>query len=228
MNSRNQKEITSEEMTIQDINSEYLGIPRYLLMENAGTQIATICRTLITKKNAKIAIFCGSGGNGGDGFVAARHLHDSFQVEVYLAGPATKIKSKPAKKNYNALLLLKSIKIIEIADSLDVPKIPFESYDLLIDGLLGTGLRNDTLKQPIKAIIEAINQKITTKPIVAIDVPSGLKKDGSIASTIIKVTHTVALHQAKLGTYTNGGIVTVVPIGIRSNFGARNSKTALL
>lgn len=210
-----QNEITSDEMTIQDINSEYLGIPRYLLMENAGTQIATFCKTLITKKNAKIAILCGTGGNGGDGFVAARHLHDKFQVTVYLTGSPMKIKSKPALKNYTALRLLQNIPIIPIQDSEDVKKIDFESYDAILDGVLGTGLHSNAIRQPLKALIEKINVYATSqKPVIAIDIPSGLKKDGTSATPIVKASHTVSLHAPKLGTYKYGGKVELVSIGI--------------
>ena len=217
MTSQKETEISSEEMAIQDINSEYLGIPRYILMENAGIQVALFCRSLLTKKDAKIGIFCGTGGNGGDGFVVARQLHDSFQVEVYIAGSHTKIKSKPAQKNYLALELLNSLPIYEIQDSEDVKNIPFDTYDLILDGILGTGLSSNLIRQPLQALIEAINSHITaTKPIVAIDIPSGLKKDGKPASVMIKATHTVALHKPKIGTYTHGGKVQVVPIGIPS------------
>ena len=215
MSSHNQNEISSEDMAIQDVNSEYLGIPRYLLMENAGSQIASYCRSLITKKNAKIAIFCGTGGNGGDGFVAARHLHDSYQIDVFISGSATKIKSKPAQKNFSALKTLKSIKITEITDSEDVQQISFDSYDLILDGLLGTGLEHSTIRQPLKAILESINSHVSEKRlVVSIDIPSGLKKDGLPASIIIKPTHTVALHKPKLGTYEYGGKVHIAPIGI--------------
>ncbi len=215
MPNNTQNEISSEEMMIQDINSEYLGIPRYLLMENAGTQIATYCKQVITKKDAKIAIVCGTGGNGGDGFVTARHLHDSFKVDVFVTGPSTKIKSKPALRNYNALKFLKNISIRHISDSEDIQALDFSSYDCIIDGLLGTGLRSQTIKQPIRSLIEAINKVGSDqKPIIAIDIPSGLKKDGKPASTIVKATHTVSLHEPKIGTFAYGGKVTVVQIGI--------------
>lgn len=214
MSTQHQDEITSEEMVIQDINTEYLGIPRYLLMENAGAQIATFCEKLL-KKSSKIAFFCGTGGNGGDGFVAARHLHGKHTVDVFVAGSAIKIKSKPAEKNFKALKLLHSINIREIKDSEDVKTLELDKYDLLVDGILGTGLRSNTIKQPLKALIETLNSNSNPKKmLVAIDIPSGLKKDGTAADTIINATHTVSLHKAKLGTYTYGGKVTVVPIGI--------------
>ena len=215
MSSRNQNEISSEEMAIQDVNSEYLGIPRYLLMENAGSQIAHFCSTLLTKKNSKIAIFCGSGGNGGDGFVAARHLHADYYVEVFFTGNELKIKSNPALKNYQALQKLQSIPITRILDSEDVKKVDLTKFDLILDGLLGTGLKSDSIRQPLKALIQAINNRTNTAtPVIAIDVPSGLKKDGTIASPCINATHTVALHQAKTGTYEKGGEVVVKAIGI--------------
>lgn len=215
MSSRNQNEISSEEMAIQDVNSEYLGIPRYLLMENAGSQVANFCSNLQTKKNASIAVFCGTGGNGGDGFVASRHLHPNYKVEVIIIGDEEKIKSKPALKNFKALKKLHSIKITKINDSEDIKTLDLSKYDLIIDGLLGTGLKSNTIRQPVKGLIQAINSRSnTTTPVVAIDVPSGLNKDGSLALDSIKATHTVALHQAKTGTIENGGEVVIRPIGI--------------
>lgn len=215
MTSQNQNEISSEEMAIQDVNSEYLGIPRYLLMENAGSQIASYCSTLLTKKDAKIAIFCGTGGNGGDGFVAARHLHSSFSVEVFITGNEMKIKSKPALKNFLSLKKLPSIKVTKINDSEEVKTIDLTKFDLIIDGLLGTGLKSNTIRQPLKGLIQAINSRTNTETlVVAIDVPSGLKKDGTLAEDYVKATHTLALHQAKTGTFKKGGEVVVKPIGI--------------
>jgi NAD(P)H-hydrate epimerase len=210
-----ENEITTEKMVIQDINSEYLGIPRYLLMENAGAQIANFCRTLITNQNTKIAIFCGIGGNGGDGFVAARHLHNFSSVHVYLNGSQTKIKSKSALKNYLALKNIPKIKIQEIQQLDDIKKISIESFDFIIDGILGTGLRQDKIREPIKTIIELINTfNDLKKPIISIDIPSGLKNDGKQADTIVKPTYTVALHRPKIGTYFYGGTIHIAPIGI--------------
>ena len=85
------------DMMTTDYNCEYLGLSRLCLMENAGKSISDEVATLSTfkfSKPVKIIIFTGSGGNGGDGFVAARHLlNRGFEVEVYCLNALEEIKS---------------------------------------------------------------------------------------------------------------------------------------
>lgn len=72
------------DMAAVDINAEYLGVPRLSLMENAGRAVAEEIGNAVDR--GRVAIFCGPGGNGGDGFVAARHLLNmGFDVEVHLS-----------------------------------------------------------------------------------------------------------------------------------------------
>ena len=91
--------ISSSEMRALETNAEYYGISLLQLMENAGCNIAqeTISRF---PKEKKIAIFCGLGGNGGDGFVAARHLLAAgYSVIVILVGRGRDINHEAALKN---------------------------------------------------------------------------------------------------------------------------------
>mgnify|MGYP000969161046 CR=1 FL=1 len=83
--SRNQP-VSSREMRALETNAEYFGIALLQLMENAGRNIAEeVAKN--TAKGKRVAIFCGLGGNGGDGFVAARHLLTrDFEVTIVLAG----------------------------------------------------------------------------------------------------------------------------------------------
>ena len=101
---------------ILDINSNYLGILRSLLMENAGQEIAKEA-----KRFNNIAIFCGLGNNGGDGFVAARHLASlGKKVKVFaLKGERT----KEAEGNFNILKNLSSVEILELKDSSETEKL---------------------------------------------------------------------------------------------------------
>src|SRR3990172_12548715 len=115
-------------------------------MENAGRSVAqeTISRF---QKNKKAAIFCGLGGNGGDGFVAARHLLAAgFEVIVILAGRSRDISHEAALCNWNILQSIKDkVNLIEVTDSALIPKV---HVGIVIDALLGTGTKGK-LKPPI-------------------------------------------------------------------------------
>ena len=103
--------ITSREMKALELNSEYFGVSRLQLMENSGKSIADEISSRFNPEKTKIAIFCGLGGNGGDGFASARHLvNRGFEVKVIIAGRSREVKDEAAKKNLEALKNLKSIK----------------------------------------------------------------------------------------------------------------------
>ena len=130
-------------MAIIDQNCAYLGIPTYLLMENAGK---AVCQEVITKNsniaNKKIFIFAGTGNNGGDSFVAARHLaYYKPEITLLLLGRSSEIRTEISKMNWDALGNMEySIQRFEIINvqglSNLAPKI--SSADIIIDGLLGT------------------------------------------------------------------------------------------
>ena len=103
---KTEEEISTNEMTVLDINSEYRGIPRTKLMLNAGTAIAEFIKSLFVKNissKPKLAFFCHNGGNGGDGFVAANLLSKLAKIDVYFTSNERSIKSKGALKNYKIL-----------------------------------------------------------------------------------------------------------------------------
>ena len=142
--------ISSKELAILDNNSEWLGIPKSHLMECAGYTFATeIMAQGFVKENSRVAIFCGTGNNGGDGFVVARHLSSyGVKVLVILVGSPDKIRTKEARLNWDILFnnLTYSIKTIFIKDSTDAKAImkiieKDQSYSLIVDALLGTGIR---------------------------------------------------------------------------------------
>jgi NAD(P)H-hydrate epimerase len=196
---KNKKEsdilITSREMRALEINSEYFGVSLTQLMENAGRNIAQEI-ALRFPNNKKITIYCGLGGNGGDGFVAARHLLSlGFQVSVILAGKSKWINHESALKNWIALRNLDNyINIQEISDSSASPE--FNSK-IVIDALLGTGCK-EKLRQPIRKIVDSINTLDATK--IAIDVPTGIDSDtGDVLGVAIKADITITFHKIKPG-----------------------------
>src|SRR5512136_1847082 len=98
-----QQNITSRNMRALEANAEYFGISLLQLMENAGRSVAAEIESRF-KKDQRIVIFCGQGGNGGDGFVAARHLLAlGYSVSVILAGSERDIIHNAALKNWQAL-----------------------------------------------------------------------------------------------------------------------------
>ena len=188
--------ITTREMRALEINAEYFGISRLQLMENAGRNVAVEISARFRPKETTVAIFCGLGGNGGDGFVAARHLAClGFKVHVILAGRASQIVNEEAKKNWEALKALgASIKTYEVQDSSSIPKV---EAGLLVDALLGTGLKGPP-RPPISQMIKLMNDTDAFR--VAVDVPSGIESDsGKILGEAVKADLTVTFHKAKPG-----------------------------
>jgi len=202
-----------------------LGIPGVVLMENAGRS----CAELIKDKLADIAsprvcIFCGTGNNGGDGYVIARHLLNSgFSVVVVIIGDRNKIKGD-AKINLDILERLgQPIERLDLSDS-DIAgrvKAFAAGADMLVDGLFGTGL-GGKLSDEYKQLIESINAQ--NCPILAVDIPSGLGCDtGEPLGAAIKASWTVTFAAVKRGFIRHGptkttaqytGEVFVASIGV--------------
>ncbi len=206
----NKEKITSEKVGILDNNSEWLGIPKSNLMECAGYSFAIeIVNKYALGEKSRIAIFCGTGNNGGDGFVIARHL-SSFRVKstVILVGTPDKIRTNEAKLNWEIISkhLDYSIEIEIVSDSTDIGKIgkiieKNKDYKLIIDGLLGTGIKGK-IREPISSTIDLINRlKEKSKiKIVSIDVPSGLDPNtGDVYDKAVKSDLVITFHRNKKG-----------------------------
>jgi hydroxyethylthiazole kinase-like uncharacterized protein yjeF len=188
--------ISPEEMAAIDTNCRYFGLLPLQLMENAGASLAREIR--LKAKGKKIAVVAGKGNNGGDAFVAVRHLV-GFDVTTYLIGRSKDITTEEARRNWDILKTL-DFKTKEVTDIKDIT---FQDCDLIIDAIFGTGVR-----EPIVglegAAIDAINK--STKPIISVDVPSGLG-----TSKVVRANYTVTFHESKPGLE---GDVTVADIGI--------------
>ena len=198
------------DMMVADTNCEDLGLSKLCLMENAGKclsdEVAKIS-TFTFSKPVKIAIFTGSGGNGGDGFVAARHLlNRGFEVDIFMVSSPNEIKSRESKINFeilkNMVPNLSRLKIVELKDSTDVDKIEIAksksfSEHIIIDGLLGTGIKGN-LRKKVKKVIETINKSNALK--IAVDVPSGMDPlTGEVPDIAVKPEYTVTFHKVKTG-----------------------------
>lgn len=198
-----------------------LGIPGVVLMENAGRSCAEfIKKELAGVVNPKVCIFCGTGNNGGDGYVIARHLLNSgFEVVVVICGDRNKVKGD-AKTNLDVLEGLgRSIEQLNLDDG-DIPgrvKTFAADADMLVDGLFGTGLSGQ-LSDEYKQLVESINAEHC--PILAVDIPSGLDCDaGEPLGAAIRASYTVTFvavkkgfRAAKASAYT--GEIFVASIGV--------------
>jgi len=207
--------ISSLEMRILEENSEYLGVSKHILMENAGRGVAEFCRKILGDRNVKVVVVAGPGNNGGDGFVAARYLARFYKVTVFLLAKPNEIRTFEAKENWGILEKMKlSVKLYYGYD-LEKLKSLLKKADLIIDAIFGTGLKGE-VREPYRTAIEYINE--AGKKIVAVDVPSGLNPDtGEIHGVAVKASYTVTFHRVKRGLekrreYT--GEVNVVDIGI--------------
>ncbi|PJB20874.1 MAG: bifunctional ADP-dependent NAD(P)H-hydrate dehydratase/NAD(P)H-hydrate epimerase [Euryarchaeota archaeon CG_4_9_14_3_um_filter_38_12] len=187
-----------EEVKVLDRNSEFYGVPTSVLMENAGRGVADAVRNIGKKK---ILFFCGLGNNGGDGFVAARHLIDSCTVKVILLGSQDSIKTENAKENYGKIKnIVEEINNVNISDEI-------KKSDIVVDSMLGVGI-SGRIRQPYLKCINSVNK--SRKTVVSVDVPTGLG-----TKTAVKPKITVTFHDIKEGmNEKNSGKIIIKSIGI--------------
>jgi NAD(P)H-hydrate epimerase len=198
------------------------GIEPLELMEVAGWQVARFVDAFMGGiRNKPVTVVAGSGNNGGDALVAARALLQRGAVVSISVVPSRDPTSLPGRHALTARRL--GIPI------LDAPQGIGPSADLLIDGLFGTGIHLP-LREPAPAIIAAMNA--TARPIVAIDVPSGMDADtGMGAESAVRAAATVTLVAPKAGLAraSNTGRLFVADIGMPvALFGADGEALAAL
>lgn len=190
------RSIPPDEMSALDANCSYFGLLPIQLMENAGASLARAIRSMAKAK--KIAIVAGRGNNGGDAFAAARHLSD-LDVIVFLVGRSTDIITEEARRNWSILERLE----FDLREVSDICDMDLADYDLVVDAIFGTGVR-DPIRGLEAAAIDAINS--VSQPVISVDVPSGLG-----TSKAVKPSLTITLHAQKPGV---SGEVMVAEIGI--------------
>ncbi|MFC1675219.1 NAD(P)H-hydrate epimerase [Candidatus Omnitrophota bacterium] len=179
-----------------------LGISVLVLMENAGREIAAEA-IQIRRAKARVAILCGKGNNGGDGFVAARHLLVSgIKAEIFLAGSIKDVKNE-ARVNLEILRKLKH-GIIQIKErDLAGIKRKISRYPLIIDALLGVGLKGE-VRGIYKDLIGLINSSKAN--ILSVDIPSGLNATtGRVLGACVKADRTVTFVAKKRGMVIGDG-----------------------
>ena len=187
-------EITVDQMYQIENKGHDMGFLKKFMMENAG---AAAVRRLIEKfgnvESKNILIFVGIGNNGGDGMVMARHLAGyGAKVTVMLLGLPEKIKTDESNWNWSLLQKMPSVKLLS-GGNLDFDFTP----DIIIDGILGTGITGE-IREPYTSAINYINNGTCFK--FAVDVPSGMDpQTGETANIFVKADMTVTFHKMKQG-----------------------------
>jgi len=198
-----------------------LGVSGVVLMENAGRSCAELIKEKLRKIIIpKVRILCGTGNNGGDGFVIARHLFNAgMEVRIFVCGDKGRIKGD-AKINLDILEAIgQKVEQLDLgADGLAEEVKNFTAdADMIVDALFGTGLKG-RLKDEYIGLIEALNN--CNCAILAVDIPSGLDCDtGEALPVAIKAEYTVtfaALKSAFVNRQTRRytGEVFVSSIGV--------------
>jgi len=219
--------VTAEQMRELDrVATEKYGVPSLLLMENAGKAVANeVLRRIGTHGLRRVIVVAGPGNNGGDGFVAARHLQAALlDVTVFYWGDRASAKGDAltnlelAEKEGIRIDYTRSVKRLSKAAN---------RSDLIIDALLGTGAKGE-LKPDYADAVRAVN--FSGVPVIAVDIPSGLNADTGqvlgpverfedVGKAAVKAETTVTFGLAKVGLVTwpgawYAGDIVVADIGI--------------
>jgi NAD(P)H-hydrate epimerase len=191
--------LTADQMRRADrLTIEEIGLPGPVLMENAGTAVAEVIRERFPEAR-RIVVLCGKGNNGGDGFVVARRLRE-HGAEALLLGRREDVKG-------DALLHLQACersggRVREVRDPAEWAAVAPDvaSADILVDALLGTGLKSRA-RGPAAAGIEALERAAEAGiPVVAVDLPSGLQADsGVVDGPVVPADLTVTFAAPKWG-----------------------------
>ena len=197
------KLVTAEDMRkIDELAVKEQGQSISGLMEKAGGAVVKVLEeTWGDLKDKTVGILCGKGHNGGDGLVVARLLkRKKVSVVVILLGEEADLSGEPLKQYQKAKTAKVPLIPLTSAEGLKSVRVALEECDLLVDALFGTGL-----SRPMEGVCRDLVQMAKTlgKPIVAVDIPSGLSADsGAPVGEALPAQLTVTFGLPKIGFYT--------------------------
>lgn len=200
--------------TIKDMQNidkqaiEKFKIAETVLMENAGHAVANVTANLLGDVEGKtVCVLAGTGNNGGDAFVAARHLaNKGATVKIFLLGSAARLK--PSAAINRDICVSMGLDVYSLLEERDWDKLSvvLKISDAAVDGILGTGFTGE-MRAETKRLIELVNSY--KLPIVAIDIPSGVNANtGTIGDCAIKANMTVTFGVPKGGHFFGKGAVS--------------------
>lgn len=190
---------------VDQLAVERLGLPSIVLMENAAINAASFVIDLLQRDeeqlgpDPRVAILCGGGNNGGDGYALARHLHNfGLGVTCYAVSDPAKLDGD-AKINHDANAAL-GIDIVPVLDddAKDRATADWQLAALVVDAMLGTGFHGE-VRARMAGIIHALNQ-LDHPRVLAIDTPSGLDcETGQPSHATVRATATITFVAEKTG-----------------------------
>jgi NAD(P)H-hydrate epimerase len=198
---------------------EEIGIPSLVLMENAGRQVVAAMEAAYEERlNGRVAVLCGRGNNGGDGFVVARTLlQRGIDVAVFIVGSVSEVRGD-ARINLDILGRL-GVTVVEINDeqTWELHFSEISQCTLIVDAMFGTGLKS-ALSGMLETVVADVNA--SGIPIVSIDLPSGVAADTPhLIGDCVDASMTVTLAAPKLPLIlppaeARAGDVVIADIGI--------------
>lgn len=226
------KSLSSKRMKELEDQGQSLGVPKLSMMENAGASVASYVKELLDsvdslkkgkkkyseKKEKKIVAIAGTGNNGGDVFVAARHLlYWRFKISLILLGSELDIRAEEAKTNWDVIKRLPKIKKVVVDDLQRLKLLRDEISDarVLVVGIFGTGFRGKPRELQMRAI-EDINGAVGPLK-VSVDLPSGMECDTGVSRYAVESDSTITMHAPKRGMVKNpepAGRILVANIGL--------------
>jgi NAD(P)H-hydrate epimerase len=219
--------MTAEAMVGADRKAQALGVPGEKLMEQAGTATAAAVKALAVDTDrwgeGPIVILAGPGNNGGDGFVAARHLaRAGADVVVAFVAAEARPKNPDSARNWDRLQREPRVQLIHAPVARDVAILGqgIEKAAVVVDALLGTGV-SGALRDPIRTAVEVVNRaRAAMVPVLAVDTPTAVDlSSGQPSDPAVRADLTITFHRPKTGLRTKmgaalAGRVLVAPIGI--------------
>jgi len=234
---------------IDELATKKYRITPLALMENAATNITNQIFNYLKEKNLtvkKVAIFCGTGNNGGDGLVIARQLSSDFgdantlKITVFMVGDLEKLTTE-TQTNFKIANAIPQIKICKIENTDTVKKLKLD-FDCIIDAMIGVGF-SGKLRPLIASTVKKINdaKMFENKKVlkIAIDVPTGFNSDRGLEiskqeiKNILKPDLTISILGAKIGMYNNFktnicGEIKIANLAIGGSFANRYCNNYLL
>jgi NAD(P)H-hydrate epimerase len=214
-------------MTGADRRAQALGMPSHRLMEHAGTAVGAAVHALLVDLDrwdrGPILVLCGPGNNGGDGFVAARRLaRAGGNVVAAFIASEERPRSIDSARNWDRLDGDPRVIRFHAPVARDVAILGqgVEKAAVVVDALLGTGVRG-VLREPVRTAVElARRARAGGIPVVAVDTPTAVDlSSGEPSDPVVVADLTVTFHRPKTGLLTargarHAGKVLVAPIGI--------------
>jgi hydroxyethylthiazole kinase-like uncharacterized protein yjeF len=192
-------------MSAIEDKGQKLGLTKLIMMENAGNSVANYIHNSLPKQIGnhlvKIVAIAGTGNNGGDVLVAARHLAywPAYAISVVLIGSENDIHAEEAKINWKILSQIPKIKKLIIDNEKKLGLLDKEISDAraLIIGIFGTGFKGTPRDLQLGSIMRINRVKKPLK--ISVDIPSGMEADSGISYHSIKSDVTVTMHAPKIG-----------------------------